>query len=53
MNQEELIALKKVISYLWDDEKKNWDELNRPDSHIFVSLLQLNGFYQKTIKEIK
>ena len=44
-----LKSLKNVIKYLWKDEKKNWEENDRPDNHIFEDILALNCFYQENI----
>lgn len=46
MNKEQLKALKEVVHYLFNDEKKNWEELDRPDNHIFERVLELNVFLQ-------
>jgi hypothetical protein len=53
MNRTELKALKQVIKYLWKDEKRNWEELDRPDNHIFETLIELNCYYQKINKRNK
>ena len=59
MNKEELDALEKVIEYMWEDERKDYEdsyetELNDEDSninynenHIFVSVLILNNYMTK------
>ena len=58
MNKKDLDALLKVIEYLWDIEKKDYEEtyeiqldesnsnLNEMNCHIFVHLVRLSEFAQ-------
>ena len=59
MNKEELDALEKVIDYMWEDERKDYEEsyetelndedsnINYNENHIFVSVLILNNYMTK------
>ena len=33
--------IKTVVSYLWEDEKKHFEENDCPDNHIFITLKKL------------
>lgn len=42
MNEETKKHLLKIINYLLQDEKKNWEECNRPQNHIFTNIQAVN-----------
>lgn len=39
--------LRKVIQYLYDDELKNFEERNKPQSHIWHSVCALENFLDR------
>lgn len=41
LNRQETSDLKKILDYLYRDEKKHWEETNKPKEHIFVSIRNL------------
>jgi hypothetical protein len=36
--------LKELLDYLWDDEKRHWEEDGRPEKHIFNTLCRLKNY---------
>ena len=40
---EERIAIKEVLDYLWDDEEKHFEESGKPNNHIFRILKHLKA----------
>ena len=44
LTNEERIAIKEVLDYLWEDEKRHFDESEEPDNHIFPVLKRLKAF---------
>ena len=32
-----------ILDYNWETEEKNWEELDRPDDHIFLKLRELSS----------
>ena len=48
LNRQEVNDLKKVLDYLYRDEKKHWEESDKPKDHIFVSIRNLTvALYEK------
>jgi len=47
MNEQELESARHVIDYLWDDEKKHFEEIGAPVGHIFQHLETLNSYLNK------
>lgn len=41
LNQDTKQALRKLVDYLWNDEKKHFEESGRSANHIFVIIEQL------------
>ena len=41
MTDEERVAVKEVLDYLWDDEVRHYEESGKPDNHIFPVLERL------------
>ncbi|MBR1652230.1 MAG: hypothetical protein IJ692_02430 [Alloprevotella sp.] len=41
MTDEERVAIKEVLDYLWDDEERHYQESGKPDNHIFPVLERL------------
>jgi translation initiation factor IF-1 len=37
------ILIKEIINYLYKDEQKHYEELDKPEDHIFVMLLKLKS----------
>lgn len=35
--------IKKLVNYLWNDEKKHFEESNKPKSHIFNTILKIKA----------
>lgn len=46
MDEQILDDIKAVVSYLYKDEQKNFEELDRPDEHIFHSLMRLERWIE-------
>ena len=58
MNYDELDALRKVLNYMWDDERDNYEEtydveleednsnVNENNEHIFVDMCTLGNYAQ-------
>ena len=58
MNYHEIDALRKVLDYMWDDEKRNYEEtydikmdedltkVNENNNHIFVDMCTLGNYAQ-------
>lgn len=45
MTKTELLNdIEQVVKYLWEDERKNWEEADMPENHIFHSINRLNTF---------
>jgi hypothetical protein len=40
---EERLAIKEVLDYLWGDEEKHFEESGKPDNHIFRILTHLKA----------
>lgn len=40
-DNEKHILIKEIVDYLYYDEKKHYEELNKPDSHIYLKLEKL------------
>jgi hypothetical protein len=47
MNNKELHALRVVLEYLWEDERKNYEFDGKPYDHIFTYLLPLREYAEK------
>jgi len=47
LKRTEVDELRKVLSYLYEDEKKHWEELDKPKDHIFLSVKKLTGALSK------
>ena len=43
ITDEERIAIKEVLDYLWDDEERHYEESGKPDNHIFPVLKHLKA----------
>ena len=41
LSDEERVAIKEVLDYLWDDEERHYEESGRPANHIFPVLKRL------------
>lgn len=48
--KELLEAIEAVIEYMYEDEKKNWEECGKPKNHIFTHLQVLNNFVKSVFK---
>ena len=35
-----------VVKYLYEDEKKHYDESDRPDDHIFLDVIALKNYLE-------
>ena len=44
LTNEERIAIKEVLDYLWEDEERHFEESGEPDNHIFPVLKCLKAF---------
>lgn len=44
MDFETIDALRSIIDYLKDDEKKNWEEMDRPDEHIYMDIIKVEKY---------
>lgn len=42
--KEVLHAINKIIDYMYEDEKENWEECGKPENHIYTSLEVLYNF---------
>lgn len=53
MNKSERIALRKLINYCWESEKKHFEEQSEESKkqHIFREILTLNKFLKSTVNE--
>ena len=43
MTDEERVAIKAVLDYLWDDEERHYVESEKPNNHIFTELIRLKA----------
>ena len=43
LSDEERVAIKEVIDYMWKDEKQHWEEWGKPKNHIFNVLKRLKA----------
>ena len=43
LTNEQRIAIKEVLDYLWEDEKRHYEKCGEPDNHIFpfIKILKL------------
>ena len=51
MTDEQKDSLQQVVSYLWSDEKRDF-ECNMCDGHIFACLVQLREFLEQEGVEV-
>lgn len=42
LSQDAKHALRKLVDYLWDDEKKHFEEAGKPANHIFNIIKQID-----------
>jgi len=42
-NEEKNKLICEIIEYLYEDEKKHFEELNKPNNHIFLKLERLKS----------
>lgn len=45
LSDEERIAIKEVLDYLWDDEERHYEESEKPANHIFSVLKRLKASF--------
>lgn len=43
--------IQKLIDYLYKDEKKHWQENNRPKEHIYRTITKINNYINAKIKK--
>ena len=36
--------LQKIVDYMWQDEYKDWEELDNPDDHIFHAINNIKNW---------
>ena len=41
LTDEQREAIREVLNYLWEDEKRHYEECEEPENHIFLILKQL------------
>ncbi len=51
MNEQELESARHVIDYLWDDEKKHFEEIGAPGKHIFQYLELLRLYLDEDLND--
>jgi hypothetical protein len=39
-----LEACQQIVDYMWENEKKAWEEAGKPDYHIFIQLKIVYNF---------
>ena len=44
LSDEERVAIKEVLDYLWDDEERHYEESGKPANHIFPVLKRLKAY---------
>ena len=44
MECDTIEALRTILEYLHDDEKKNWQETGKPDDHIYIDILNVTAW---------
>ena len=44
LSDEERVAIKEVLDYLWDDEERHYEESGKPANHIFPVLKRLTAY---------
>jgi hypothetical protein len=42
MNEETLVSLRTIIDYLWDSEQESYQEVGKPNSHIYRDIVRVN-----------
>jgi len=42
MDEETYNCLEKIMDYLYEDERKAWEEAGHPDAHIYKCIRQVN-----------
>lgn len=47
LNQWEVGSIMNLVDYLYEDEKTNWEELGKPEGHIFNDIQRLSEFLAK------
>ena len=38
-------SIRKLIEYLWDDEERHYEELEKPKEHIFNTIFKIKTYY--------
>lgn len=41
MDQETMHSLNEILSYLYADERKHWEELGQPEAHIYHDVVRV------------
>lgn len=52
MNERELNSLTEIINYMMLDERKHWEEQDKPKEHIYKDLLVLQKYESRRNKEL-
>ena len=47
LNNKQIDSLERVISYMYDEEAKHYEEDNEPDNHIFKDVVILKRLLHK------
>ncbi len=48
MEKEEFKALQRIVDYLIDDERRHWEESEKPKEHIYMDVLTLAQILEET-----
>ena len=54
LSQEERLALRNIIDYMWDEEERHYEESGKPKHHIFQKVKLLRDSIDKNkVKVLK
>lgn len=53
MDEKTYIACKAVVSYLYQDEQRNWEESGKPKNHIFYHVATLSHHLEEVAKDFE
>jgi len=41
MKSDVIESLRSILDYLHDDEKRDWEEIGKPDDHIYLDVIKV------------
>lgn len=49
MDKDTIHSLNEVVSYLYGDERRHWEELGQPEAHIYHDVAKLADWFKREV----